>query len=199
LTVRNGRRGAAVLALLVGVAIASVGTADATTTTTAKDETYVDAGDTPCVLVSAADVTTALGIADADGVGTAKDLGTIGTCQYGESPGAVFQIANTFKTDGGRSVKQVCKEAKANRSPEYRTVKGVGTHACAFTASVLGRPAPVMVFYALRKDSAATGRTIEMRITGSDDTLAAVQPRVDGGFTSLAKKAAAFVKEEAIG
>ena len=121
--------------------------------TMGKNDVYVNAADKPCVLVSAGDVQSALGLTDADGVGTVRDLGTIGACLYGDSPGAVFQIANTFKTDGGRGVKELCREAKANGRPEYRKVTGVGKRACAFTSSVLGRPTPVMVLYALRKDS----------------------------------------------
>jgi len=196
-TARNLRRGTVVVVLLVVAAVSVVGTANAQSSTT--DEVYVDAADEPCVLVSAEDVRSALGITDADNAGTTQDLGAIGACRYGESPGAVFQIANTFKTDGGKSVKQVCREAKASGSPNYRDVKGVGKRACAFTASVLGRPAPTMVLYALRKDSTKTGRTIELRVSGSDEALAAVSPQLNAGFATLGKKAAAFVKEEAIG
>ncbi len=196
MTVRNLRRGSVAAALLAMIVAAAVGPAGAATTKT--DEVYVDAADEPCVLVSATDVQSALGITDADGTGTARDLGTIGSCLYGDSPGAVFTISNTFRTDGGRTVKELCKEAKADRVPDFRTVKGVGKRACAFTASVFGRPAPTMVLYALRKDSTETGRTIEMRVAGSDEALAAVSPRLEAGFAALGKKAAAFVKEEAI-
>jgi hypothetical protein len=197
ITVRNMRRGTVVVALLAVAAVSAVGTANAKTEKT--DEVYVDAADEPCVLVSAADVRSALGIADADSTGTAQDLGTIGACRYGDSPGAVFQIANTFKTDGGRGVKQVCQASKAKENSDYRDVKGVGKRACTFTASVLGRPAPTMVLYALRKGSAETGRTIELRVSGSDEALAAISSQLDAGFATLGKKAAAFVKEEAIG
>lgn len=195
-TVRKLRRGTVAVTLL---AVGAVATADAAgARTMGKNDVYVDAADEPCVLVSAGDVQSALGLPDADGVGTVRDLGTVGACQYGESPGAVFQIANTFRTDGGRGVKELCEEAKTNGRPEYRKVRGTGKRACAFTTSVLGRPTPVMVMYALRKDSNKTGRTIELRISGSDEALAAVAPQLDAGFATLGKKAAAFVKEEAI-
>ena len=55
-----------------------------------------------------------------------------------------------------------------------------------------------MVLYALRKDSNETGRTIELRVSGSDAALAGIAPQLDAGFATLGKKAAAFVKEEAI-
>ena len=177
------------------VSVLVIGTAGAGTTS--KDDVYVDPADEPCVLVSAEEVQSALGITDADGVGTMRDLGVIGACSYGDSPGAVFQIANSFKTDGGRGVKELCQKAKAD-GRDYRKVSGVGKRACAFTTSVLGRPTPVMVLYALRKDSDKTGRTIELRVSGSDEALATVAPQLDAGFATLAKKAAAFVKEEAI-
>ena len=96
------------------------------------------------------------------------------------------------------SVKELCREAKADGNPDYRKVKGVGKRACAFTASVLGRPAPTMVLYALREDSNETGRTIELRVSGSDEALAAAEPQLDAGFATLGKNAAAFVEEEAI-
>ena len=92
------------------------------------------------------------------------------------------RCANTFRTDGGRAVKELCRGAKANGRPEYRKVTGVGKRASAFTSSVLGRPTPVMVLYTLRKDSKETGRTIELRIIGSDEALAAVAPQLDRGI-----------------
>lgn len=198
---RNLSRDVVAVALFSMAAVATLGavTVGAAGAHVAEEnDAYVDAADEPCVLVSAGEVQSALGIADADGVGVARDLGTIGACSYGDSPGAVFQIANTFRTDAGRGVKEVCATAKASRRPDYRKVKGVGTRACAFTAAVLGRPAPTMVLYALRKDSTKTGRTIEMRISGSDEALATVDPRLDTGLATLGKAAAAFVKEEAI-
>lgn len=195
MTARTLRRGIA--ALVTTMATSAVGVAGAAPTTAA--EGYVDAADEPCVLVSADDVRSALGIIDADGVGTAQDLGTIGACRYGDSPGAVFQISNAFKTDGGQGVKELCREAKSSGAAEYRTVKGVGKRACAFTASVLGRPAPTLVMYALREDSTKTGRTIELRVSGSDEALAAVDPQLARGLPALGKQTAAFVKDEAIG
>ena len=196
MTSRNLLRATVGVTLVAVVAASTVGVA--TARTTGKNDVYVDAADEPCVLVSAGDVQSALRLTDTDGVGTVRDLGTVGACQYGDSPGAVFQIANTFKTDGGRGVKELCRKAKSDGRPGYRKVTGVGKRACAFTTSVLGRPTPTMVLYALRKDSNETGRTIELRISGSDEALAGVAPQLDAGFATLGKKAAAFVKEEAI-
>jgi hypothetical protein len=121
---RNVLRATVVVTLLALVGVSTVGAA--TARTMGKNDVYLDAADEPCVLVSAGDVQSALGLTDTDGVGTARDLETLGACQYGDSPGALYQIANTFKTDGGRGVKELCRKAKADGRPEYRKVTGVG-------------------------------------------------------------------------
>lgn len=158
----------------------------------------LDAGDDPCVLLTAAEVQAAVGVADPDGQGSTIDSSVVNRCVYGDANGLHFRISNGTTGDGGKAAKEACKGAKA-RNPglsDYVRVKGIGTYACAYTVGALGRTNPTLVVVALYRGSKAVGRILTLAVSGTPEQLAPVDAQIDSGLRTLAEQAADAVKRE---
>ena len=180
--------------VLVGPAAYADSGAGRTTPTT-----RVDAGDDPCVLLSAAEVNSALGLTLPEGkAGDGTSTGATNQCVYGDPLGFHFRISNTTTGDGGKFAKETCGRAKAGTTPflDYAPVKGVGKFACAYTLGTFKATAPTLVVVAPYRGSKSVGRILTLAVSGTDEQLAPLDARIDPGLVTLGRQAADAVKRE---
>lgn len=158
----------------------------------------LDAGDDPCVLLTAGEVQAAVGVADPDGQGSTIDSSVVNRCVYGDANGLHFRISNGTTGDGGQAAKEACKGAKAGNPgfADYARVKGIGKYACAYTLGALGRTSPTLVVVALYRGSKSVGRILTLAVSGTPEQLAPVDAQIDSGLRTLAEQAADAVKHE---
>jgi hypothetical protein len=158
----------------------------------------VDAGDDPCVLLSAADVASVLGVTVPEGRAGNGTVGATNQCVYGDPLGFHFRISNTITGDGGKFAKETCGRAKAGTTPflDYAPVKGVGKFACAYTMGTFKATAPTLVVVAPYRGSKSVGRILTLAVSGTDEQLAPLDARIDPGLVTLGRQAADAVKRE---
>ena len=158
------------------------------TTTTAR----VDAGDDPCVLLSAAEVEAAVGVVDPDGRGASGGVAATNQCIYGEALGFHFRITNYASGDRGKFVKVLCGPAKAGNPGfvDYAPLRGFGKVACTYTML----SDPTLVFFAPYRGSKSSGRVLSLAVSGTAEQLASIETRIDPGLLTLAQTAADAVE-----
>jgi len=152
----------------------------------------------PCILLTPNEIGTALGVADADGKGADASLGVNHICAYTAANGATVQVASKFASDGGKALKQLCKDAKTRT--DYQAVKKVGTTACYYRQSLLaaGPELPTLLTFTPQARSTSAGWMIQMRIVTTADGLTPLLPKALPGFTTLGQSVGKYVKDHTI-